>query len=164
LHDPALVARRQRRIATNGQARHRRLTHLPDGYLRKLTNRTAVGHAMDRLYREVRLGLVTTEMGSVLFAILTRLMDSGLLESRGDGPAPSRRSKADRLRPKLSELLTRAERAAWQKAIANLPDSGRERFALHQPPAVIAETVGANGPRQQDAIERPVKVALQVAS
>jgi hypothetical protein len=118
-HDP-VVAEKRRRALSNAKSRRRRLSHLPDGYLKKLTNRTAIGDAMDRLYREVRLGIVTPEMGSVLFGILTRLLDSDLClphRIRVTG-----RARADKLRPKLGELLTRAERAAWRKAVANAPE------------------------------------------
>jgi hypothetical protein len=147
LHDPAVVERREQGSAVARAKRRNRLVYLPDGYLRKLTKRAAVGNAMDRLYREIRLGIITPEMGGVLFGILTRLMDSGLLDGgRVVNPANSR-SRADRLRPKMKELLTRAERAAWQKAIAGAP------------PSVVAQHSGRRAP-----VERPVKVPLQAAS
>lgn len=72
---------------------------------------------MDRLYREVRLGVVTPEMGRVLFGILTRILDSELL--RPTASKPNGRARADRVRPKLRIVLTRAERTAWNKAIAD---------------------------------------------
>ena len=144
LHDPAVAEQRRRRVAATGGRNHRRLTFLPDGYLRKLTNHAAVGNAMDRLYREARLGVINVEMGKVLFGILCRMMDSGLLDGRGVPRAPER-TKAARLRPKLSELLTRAERAAWQKAVANAP-------------AAAVSTPGTT------STERPIKLALQAAS
>ncbi len=112
-HDPRTIALRRRAMVNPQQARRRRLSHLPDGYLRKLSNLAAVGSAMDRLYREVRLGVITPEMGRVMFNILTRLMDSGLVSS---GRAPQR-SKAAKARPKLHEQLTRGERMAWNRAV-----------------------------------------------
>lgn len=121
LHDPALAESRQTRKASRTSAGRRRLSHLPDGYLRKLSNRATVGSAMDRLYRELRLGIVSTEMGSVLFGILTRLLDGGWVDSGVVAASAKRRSRADRLRPKLAELLTRGERIAWQRAVANAP-------------------------------------------
>lgn len=117
-HDPQIAAKR--RVAVRAGSRRRRLTHLPDGYLRKLTSRTAVGEAMNRLYREIRLQFITPEMGRVLFDILTRLLDSGLCER---GLAMVRagigRGRADKLRPKLHEVLTRSERAKWGRAVEN---------------------------------------------
>ena len=121
-HDPKLAAKRQEGLAAaRGQRGARRLTHLPGGYLRKLTDRRSVGEAMDRLYREIRLGIITPEMGSVLFGVLTRMLDSGLADAKG-APRAAHRTRAARLRPKLSELLTPAERKAWRKAAANAPE------------------------------------------
>ncbi len=120
-HDPSVSAERRRRIAAKGGRSHHRLSRLPDGYLRRLSSRRGVGEAMDRLYRELRLGLVTPEMASVLFNILTRMLDSGLCDSGVGRVRSSGRSRADRLRPKLGRMLTRAERAAWREAVANAP-------------------------------------------
>lgn len=121
-HDPAITEERRRHNAAKGGRTPRRLSQLPGGYLRKLTNRQAVGHAMDRLYREIRLEQLTPEMGRVLFDILSRLLDSGFCDRQVERARPSSgRAKADRLRPKLNALLTNAERRAWKKAIENAP-------------------------------------------
>lgn len=121
LHDPEFVERRRNAPTVNRKSERYRLNHLPDGYLRRLTKRAAVGNAMDRLYREVRLGIISPDMGAVLFEILVRLMDSGLLD---DGRIVDvTRCKADRIRPKMKEWLTRSERAAWKKAVAHAPAS-----------------------------------------
>jgi len=162
LHDPKLAAQRRLRPASKGVRVHRRLSHLPDGYLRKLTSRAAVGNAMDRLYRELRLGIVTNEMGSVLFGILTRLLDAGLVDSGKLTATAGNRSKANRLRPKINELLTRFERAAWQRAVAGAPASvlqahDRKHVALQAGPKI-------NGMNRQEPLEKPVKLALQAAS
>ena len=117
-----MTSERRKSNAAKGGRSHHRLSNLPDGYLRKLTSRRAVGDAMDRLYREVRLGVITPEMGSVLFGILTRIMDSGLCDGGVPRTKPSTRSKADRIRPQLADLLTRAERRAWRKAVASAPE------------------------------------------
>ncbi len=148
LHDPTLVERREQRSAVARAKRRNRLSHLPDGYLRKLTNRAAVGNAMDRLYREVRLGIISPEMAKVMFGILTRLMDSGLLDGGRIVDVAKSRSKADRLRPTMKELLTRTERADWQRAIASAPAS------------VAAHHTGRAAPSPV----RPASVALQAAS
>jgi hypothetical protein len=139
-------------------ARKRRLAHLPDGYLRKLSNRRAVAEAMDRLYREVRLGRVTLEMGEVLFRILTRLLDSGLVDV---GLFPQR-TKAGRIRPRLAELLTRDERSAWRKATANadalaLPDDRKRSGGRADRPLVLQ-------PEKEKPAAAALKVALQAAS
>lgn len=121
LHDPDVVERRRVAPAPSRSSARYRLSHLPDGYLRKLSNRAAIGNAMDRLYREIRLGIISPQMGQVLFDVLTRLMDSELLnDSR---IIDVTRCKADRLRPKMKDWLTRAERTAWKKTVENAPSS-----------------------------------------
>ena len=161
LHDPAVVeARLHRRVSTKTIAR-RRLSHLPDGYLRKLSNRPTIGEAMDRLYRELRLGMVSPEMGSVLFSILTRLMDSGLVDSGAVASASRRRSRADRLRPKLIEILTRGERMAWKRAVASAPMSV---VAAHEPRNTKALAVRLEDAPRIELSDTPVVRSLQVAS
>ncbi|MCP4594328.1 MAG: hypothetical protein GY842_26665 [bacterium] len=144
-HDPELSAERRQQIAASGGRRHHRLARLPDGYLRKLTSRRAVGDAMDRLYREIRLSKITPEMGAVLFGILTRVLDSGLADNGAIRPAGARRSKADKLRPKLRELLTRAERSAWNRAVAEAPEhmTGESAAPRRKRPARTTEDQAA---------------------
>jgi len=122
-HDPEISPQQRRHICSKGGRNRRRLSHLPDGYLRKLKDRASIGEAMDRLYREVRLGIVTPEMGTVLFNILTHMLDSGLSDVTRSGKRPTRRARVDRIRPKLSELLTPSEYRAWRHATANAPNS-----------------------------------------
>ena len=122
-HDPAIPPQQRWHNCSKGGRNRRHLSHLPDGYLRKLKDRASVGEAMDRLYREVRLGIVTPEMGAVLLDVLTRMLDSGLADRTRKGTRPTRRSKVDRIRPLLSELLTPSEHEAWRQAAANAPAS-----------------------------------------
>lgn len=157
-HDPALTPERRRRIAAKGGRKHRRLSHLPDGYLRKLHSRAAVGDAMDRLYREVRLGVISTEMGTVLFEILTRLLDSGLIEP---GKCPER-SQAARIKPKLSELLTRQEREAWRKAVGKARDSSLRATPVHEAGAPFKRAVTQRQetqPAKGGTTKRPLQAA-----
>lgn len=150
-HDPVMIERRRVRRANAGTHRRNRLMYLPDGYLRKLTNIRAMGQAMDRLYREVRLGVVTPEMGALLFDILTRLLDSGFDAQGNRLPPASTRTRAGRLRPKLSDLLTRSEKTAWRRAVAGAP-----KVILHTEKGV-QPVVAAADPM---AGEMPLKRAL----
>lgn len=157
-HDPDMTAERRRRIAAKGGRNRHRLSRLPDGYLRKLGSRAAVGEAMDRLYREVRLEVISAEMGAVLFGILTRLLDSGLAQS---GPCP-KRSRAARIRPKLGELLTRAEQAAWQRAMANDMASTLDGGPVYEPRPSFARAVAQRRtarPTSSGSVERPLQAA-----
>ena len=164
LHDPAFAEARRRGNAKRAPGTRSRLAHLPDGYLRKLKTTAAVGNAMDRLYREIRLGIVTPEMGRILFTVLTRLMDSGLLDAGRLGPKNFQRTKAARFRPKLSDLLTRAERSAWRKAVANAPAEVVRANALKRPTPPSVESAPKNADERQRPVERPIKLTLQQAS
>ena len=154
-HDPALSEKRRRKIAAAGSQNRNRLARLPDGYLRKLSSRRTVGEAMDRLYREIRLGKVTPEMGTVLFTVLTRLLDAGLCD--GGRPLPATgRSRAEKVRPRLSELLTRAERIAWRRAVGNAPAELANPTPTHER--------APQRPHAGQVVRLPEKAALQVAS
>jgi len=161
-HDPTLSDKRRQALAAKGGRSHHRLARLPDGYLRKLTSRSAIGHAMDRLYREVRLGVVTPQMGTVLFNILTRLLDSGLSDegAAAQGSPRSSRSKADRVRPKLSQLLTHAERRAWREAVASAPAS----FVRNHQSSQGAASIDRSGTDRREENTHGRKVALPAAS
>lgn len=162
LHDPVVMEKRRQRLSA--PRRRNTLAHLPDGYLRKLTSTATVGNAMDRLYREVRLGVVTPEMGSVLFGILTRLMDSGLLDVGKAGPRAPHRTKAARTRPKLRDLLTRTERKSWAKAIADAPDElAGARAASKKPSAANATRQRRGTARRRESDEQALTLALQAS-
>ena len=120
-HDPAVSSATRRRNASKGGRSHHKLARLPDGYLRKLTSPTAVGDAMDRLYRETRLGIITPEMARVLFSILMRILEAGFFVGDVAKHQPARQTKAHRIAPKMEDLLTRAERRAWAQAVAKAP-------------------------------------------
>lgn len=156
-HDPETAAKRQASVRRS--RKRTRLARMPDGYLRKITDRRAVGQAMDRLYREVRLGIITPEMGRVLFDVLTRLLDSGLADLKVTPRAPGR-SKAARTRPKLSELLTRAERRAWHGAVARAPASIVEDEA----PRTVRRVVGPSAPAVASNTDRALTIPIHVAS
>ena len=162
-HDPEMTAERRRKMAAKAAQSRRRLSHLPDGYLRKLTSIAAVGQAMDRLYREIRLGIITPEMGSVLFRILTRLVDSGLVTT---GPRPER-TKAARMSPRLGSLLTRAERLDWGTAVSNAQTAMRmtheTRQKPKQPKTPFERAVVKRRKPQQD-VREPAPLTLQAAS
>lgn len=158
-HDPESIAKRQ---ASGRRSKHRsKLSRLPDGYLRKITNRRSVGEAMDRLYREIRLGIITPDMGRVLFGILTRLLDSGLSDGNETPRAPQR-SKAARIRPKIQDLLTRADRRAWNRAVSIAPptlfDDDRQPVERNESAAMRAAA------KAELVAERALAMPLQPAS
>lgn len=160
-HDPELIEKRRLAAARNGRPKHRKLSNLPDGYLRKLSNPTAVGQAMDRLYREVRLQLITPEMARVLFNILTRLLDSGIVEKDGKPRVATGRRRADRLRPKLTHLLSRTERKAWRLAVVHATTTPKETSERR---AVSASAKTGRRKRPDPFSDTALRLALSAAS
>lgn len=158
-HDPEAIAKRR---ASAARSRGRsKLARLPEGYLRRISDRRSVGQAMDRLYREIRLGIITPDMGRVLFDVLTRLLDSGLADLDATPRAPGR-SKAARLRPKVAELLTRAERRAWKTAVEAAPSA----LVEDQPQPVKRQVEKTPRPDSATEIvpERALAMPLQAAT
>ena len=92
---------------------HHRLANLPDGYLRKMTSAEAIHEAMDRLYREVRLGVVGLAMARALLDILNRL-EERLAKKEAKRSAHPKHTAA--LRPKLVELIAQEERT-WSPSV-----------------------------------------------
>jgi hypothetical protein len=121
-HNPNMTKDQRRRNAAKGGRSNRNLSHVLDGYLRPLNNEEAVGQAMDRLYREVRLGKVTPDMGRVLLVILVRLLREGFAKPK-DPKRDFKKTKAYRFGRKLDALLTEKEKNAWQRAVNKAPAS-----------------------------------------
>ncbi len=164
-HDPALTAEQRREIAAKGGKSHRRLSHLPDGYLRKLQTPAAVGEAMDRLYREVRLGIVDATMGRTLMDILTRLHDRLMRKppAKAAPAAPTlvRPDRAEKVRPKLDEALSQAEKIAWQK-VGILPQGAASEERTPDP--LQHPAVNAPAELRQDTVKPLVQVIRANAS
>jgi len=116
-HDPAVSPERRRENAAKGGRSRRRPASLVDGYLRKLPSRAAVGEVMGRLYREVRVGTVSPEMGRVLLDILTRALEVQDGDTGDDGQRSSRPTKFTSIRPKLEELLAEARQATRRESM-----------------------------------------------
>jgi len=76
-------------------------------------------------------------MGQVLFEVLCRILDSGLADRLSKPIRGKRRGKAEKVRPKLSELLTRAEASAWRQAISQAPESFVQRYMSDRAPEPI---------------------------
>jgi hypothetical protein len=149
-HDPNMTKDQRRRNAAKGGRSNRNLSHIVDGYLRPLNDEEAVGQAMDRLYREVRLGKVTPDMGRVLLVILVRLLREGLAKPTNP-QRDFKKTKAYKFGHKLDALLTEKEKKAWQRAVNKAP-------ASFSPPGT------QKAQKQKRANAKSAKQRLQVVS
>ncbi len=111
---------------------------------------------MDRLYREVRLGFFSKEMGTVLFTILCRLLDSGLAREPSPKPRSAGRTKVDRIRPKLNDLLTSQERTDWNQAIADAIADASADASEHQSKPPGREDLGEQTDDPAPLATRPI--------
>jgi len=137
---------------------------LPEGYPRRLSSPTAIGKAMDRLYREIRSGMVSPDMGRILFNILTRILDTRLNGPNADVKDPKRRSKVDRMRPKLEELLVQVEQTARQQKAAETA-AGRTDQKAGTPEGEHATSPDpAQSPSQDDRAEPSLQLVTSHAS
>jgi hypothetical protein len=139
-HDPAISAEQRRANAAKAARSRKRLSQFPDGYLRKLNSPASVAEAMDRLYREVRLGFITPQMGRVLLDILNRLAHAHGANGNGKGKRTPSRKKIAHIQPRLTDLLTRRERAAWREAAASAAQRPGETSPSE---AVSGQSIGA---------------------
>ena len=73
-HDPVLAAQIREKAQAKREERRRQMGALPEGYLKTLTNVDGIASALDRLYREVRLGVISPRTASVMLAIVDRLL------------------------------------------------------------------------------------------
>lgn len=159
-HDPETIEKRRHTLPSKVALKRRRLKHLPDGYLRKLTTLSAVGEAMDRLYREIRQGVITVEMGEVMFNILTRLQDSGLVTT---GKKPER-SKAARLRPTMKKLLTRREKIDWNRAVDEAMTRGKKSAPKKKRHLSLDPTDSNSSTSKDPADDTAFRLKLQAVS
>lgn len=162
-HDPAVSAEQRRENAAKGGRSRDRLAQLLEGYPRRLSSTAAIGKALDCLYREIRAGLVSSEMGRVLLSILIHIMDTQIKGSSPDPKERKRRSKVDRMRPKLEELLAQAEQAASRVAVANaFADKINEKAA--PPDADHAEVSIPAGLPRNGRSQQPPRLVMSHAS
>ena len=103
-HDPAVSAEERRANAAKGGRSDKRRARLPRGYPARLDNLHTVQKAMDRLYREIRAGVVDLETGRALFEILRPLVE---VHSRGE-------TADDKARKRVLKLTAALEPAPAQ--------------------------------------------------
>jgi hypothetical protein len=84
-HDPAISSTQRREIAAKGGKSRRRRKTLPKGYPRQLNSPRTIQKALDRLYSEVRTGVLDAETGRTLLEVIERLTQT--VDLGGNGKA-----------------------------------------------------------------------------
>ena len=86
-HDPLLTVEKRRAIAVSGGKSRRRRVRLPRGYPRNLDCIKSVQRAMNRLYREVRAGMIDPMTGRTLLDVLSQAANVHEPQKPGDETA-----------------------------------------------------------------------------
>lgn len=104
-HDPEISARIRAKARAKREARKRQLAALPKEYIKTLASPEGIGTALEHLFREVRLGVVSPRTAQVMLAIVDRLLAyDRLLKTVGPRKA-SRKLRALEVRQQVMHLL-----------------------------------------------------------
>lgn len=104
-HDPEISARIRAKAKAKREARKRQLAALPEAYIKTLASPEGIGTALEHLFREVRLGVVSPRTAQVMLAIVDRLLAyDRLLKTVGPRKA-NRKLRALEVRQQVMHLL-----------------------------------------------------------
>ncbi len=104
-HDPVISAQIREKAQAKREAKKRELSSLPEGYLKTLTSMDGISSALDRLYREVRLGIVSPRTAGIMLAIVDRLLEHDKLVSSGGQRRTSKKLRAKEVRKEVGVAL-----------------------------------------------------------
>ena len=104
-HDPVISAQIREKAQAKREAKKRELSSLPEGYLKTLSTIDGIADALDRLYREVRLGIVSPRTASVMLAIIDRLLEYDKLVSTVGRRRTSKKQRAKEVRQQVGKAL-----------------------------------------------------------
>ncbi|GJM25656.1 MAG: hypothetical protein DHS20C16_20710 [Phycisphaerae bacterium] len=118
-HDPEISARIRAASAAKRDARKQQLAALPEGYLKTLANTDGIVNALETVYREVRLGVISTRTASVLLAIVDRMIAYDKLISTVGRRRTTKLQRAKELRMLVSDLMEDMEARGPAKQVAS---------------------------------------------
>jgi len=104
-HDPEISARIRQRAAEKRAERKAALAGLPTEYTKSLGSMDGIVAALDGLFREVRLGVVSPRTASIMISIVDRLMIYDKLVSEGGKRRVSKRLRAQEVRAQLAAVV-----------------------------------------------------------
>lgn len=104
-HDPEIAARIRERARAKREERKRQLAALPEGYDKSLNGPDGIAHALDTLYREVRLGIVSPRTASVMLSIIDRLLVYDKLVATHGPRRAAKKLRAQEIRQQLVAVL-----------------------------------------------------------
>ncbi len=118
-HDPVISAQIREKAQAKREAKKRELSSLPEGYLKTLSTIDGIADALDRLYREVRLGIVSPRTASVMLAIIDRLLEYDKLVSTVGRRRTSKKQRAREVRQQVGKALNDLKEKNATQTIGN---------------------------------------------
>jgi hypothetical protein len=104
-HDPEISARIRARAREKRAERKAAMVGLPREYMKSLGSADGIVQALDGLFREVRLGVVSPRTATIMLAIIDRLMIFDKLVQEGGRRRVNKRMRAQEVRAQLAAVL-----------------------------------------------------------
>jgi hypothetical protein len=114
-HDPAIAARIRASAAHKRAERQAALAGLPAAYMKSLSTVDGITGALDGLFREVRLGVVSPRTAGIMLSIIDRLMIYDKLVSEGARRRVDKRLRAHEVRRQLAAVIEEMKLPAPQR-------------------------------------------------
>ncbi|HRX86142.1 MAG TPA: hypothetical protein P5572_14065 [Phycisphaerae bacterium] len=137
-HDPEISARIRERARQKRAERQAALAGLPTEYMKSLGSVDGIIGALDGLFREVRLGVVSPRTAGIMLSIIDRLMIYDKLVSEGAKRRVSKRLRAHEVRSQLAAVIEEMKLPAPQRQVKQVaatasPAPVQRRIAQHTP-------------------------------
>ena len=104
-HDPEISARIREKARQKREERKAQLANLPDGYMKSLNTADGIASALDNLYREVRLGVVSPRTAQVMLAIIDRLLVYEKLLADNGRRRVNKKQRGQEIREQLAAVM-----------------------------------------------------------
>jgi hypothetical protein len=129
-HDPEISARIRAKARATREERKQQLANLPEGYLKSLNSSDGIASALDNLYREVRLGVISPRTATVMLAIIDRLLVYEKLVADNGKRRVNRKQRAQEIRQQLAAVMDELKLPAPVrpvKAAVSSPNQNQQR-------------------------------------
>jgi hypothetical protein len=114
-HDPQISALIRERARQKRAERQAALAGLPAEYMKSLSTVDGIVGALDGLFREVRLGVVSPRTAGIMLSIIDRLMIYDKLVSEGARRRVDKRLRAHEVRAQLAAVIDEMKLPAPQR-------------------------------------------------
>jgi hypothetical protein len=137
-HDPQIAARIREQSQAKRAEKKRMLASLPDGYSKPLYSVDGIPNALDTLYREVRLGVVSPRTAGLMLAIVDRLLVYDKLVGERGPRRVSKKLRIEEVRSQLAAALEELQLPAPPRPVRTVVATPVTPTTLAQRPAELS--------------------------